>query len=56
MAREVAPLLVSMSHPKKQSDFYFIMSNRNYIKLVKQELFSGTKLLLNSAVNKDFQL
>jgi len=55
-AREVVPLLVSAPHPKKQSNFYFIMSNRNYINLVKQELFTGTKLLFNSAVNQDFQL
>lgn len=45
-----------MPRPKKQSNFYFIMSNRNDLNLVKQEPFSGTELLFNSAVNKDFQL
>lgn len=55
-AREVVPLLVAVPSSKKQGNFYFIMSNRTYINLVNQELFSGTKLLFNSAVNKDFLL
>lgn len=55
-AREVVPLLVTVPSSKKQGNFYFIMSNRTYINLVNQELFSGTKLLFNSAVNKDFLL
>lgn len=50
------PLLVAVPSSKKQGNFYFIMSNRTYINLVNQELFSGTKLLFNSAVNKDFLL
>lgn len=53
---EVPPSLVPTPHPKKQSNIYFIMSNRNYINHVKQRLFSGTELVFNSAVNKDFQL
>lgn len=52
----VPPSLVPTPHPKKQSNFYFIMSNRNYINHVEQGLFSGTELVFNSAVNKDFQL
>lgn len=55
-AREVPPSLVPTSHPKKQSNFYLIMNNSNYINHIKQRLFSGTELVFNSAVNKEFQL
>lgn len=55
-AHEVPPSLVPTPHPKKQSNFYLIMNNKNYINHVKQRLFSGIELFFNSAVNKDFQL
>lgn len=53
---KVPPSLIPTPHPKKQSNFYFIINNRNYINRIKQRLFSGTELVFNSAVNKDFQL
>lgn len=55
-AHEVPPSLVPTPHPKKQNNFYLIMNNRICINHVKQRLFSGTELVFNSAVNKDFQL